>query len=544
MKPEPSSGNPLTCPKPAVLSEFLVGRSAPETMQSVADHLTACPPCAVVFDDLDEQDSVVSKLRRYLTHPTPRSMLNANSSPPSPGKSLWSRPARPLRPKTPDTLPMTSRPEAPTPRQFGGYELLKRIGYGGMGVVWKARQVRLNRLVALKMIRFGMAAGDVEHERFRLEGEAVARIRHPEHRREFSMPANTTASPTLPWNCWKAARSPKSSRTSLQPARRRRVAAYVGAGRPGRPRRRRRPPRPQTVQRHVQRRRRRQGRRLRLGQIGGRRPAARRAPATFWERRVTWRRSKPRRRPRRRAAHRRLRPWRHPLRTSRRARRPSVASDRDATLQQVLSGEPAPLPRFEEAKPQGLAAICMKCLEKDPRDRYPSAAALAEDLDRWLHDLDTEAKLPGRLARVCAALCTDAPSWRLRWAYAASGRRGTRRLDALESGRGGGRLGATAGARRNRDAHRGIRYAGLVALAARKAEDFSETIPPTARPGTMRRTPFWNCYATHRRTIIVSGPRCVMKSTPPNPAATWESISAAIATPLSNGWFMSSSRYI
>ncbi|WP_422930044.1 protein kinase domain-containing protein [Singulisphaera sp. PoT] len=84
-----------------------------------------------------------------------------------------------LLPVWPDAEPLTkSREYLPIP-QVPGYDVESVLGQGGMGVVFRARHLRLGRLVAIKMTLAGSYAGHHERERFRREAEAVAALRHP-----------------------------------------------------------------------------------------------------------------------------------------------------------------------------------------------------------------------------------------------------------------------------------------------------------------------------------------------------------------------------
>ena len=93
---------------------------------------------------------------------------------------------------------------------FGRYEILDKLGEGAMGVVYRAQDSAIGRVVALKMLSAELGAEEELHQRFQREAEAIGRLNHPNIVTVYDL-GEPTASSTWPWSCWRARTCARSS---------------------------------------------------------------------------------------------------------------------------------------------------------------------------------------------------------------------------------------------------------------------------------------------------------------------------------------------
>jgi WD40 repeat protein/predicted Ser/Thr protein kinase len=291
-----------------------------------------------------------------------------------------------LPPPAADATIAVSRDQIEVP----GYEILGELGRGGMGVVYKARQLGLNRTVALKMILVGVHAGDAERSRFRLEAEAAARLQHPNIVQVYDI-GESHGHPFFSQEFVQGGTLAARLDHRPQPAR---LAAQVAAAlaravhaahRSGIVHRDLKPANilltaegtPKITDFGLAKRIDAEARLTQSNAVLG--TPSYMAPEQAEGRSRTIGPA---------ADIYALGAILYEMLTG---RPPFLADTPLDTILQVVADPPVPPSRLQSKVPADLEAVCMKCLQKDPRQRYPTAEALAEDLERFLAGGPTEA---------------------------------------------------------------------------------------------------------------------------------------------------------
>lgn len=282
--------------------------------------------------------------------------------------------------------------------RFGDYELLQETARGGMGVVYRARQISLKRIVAVKMLLFGRFADKAAFDRFRAEAETTARLQHPNIVAIHEI-GQTEGQPFFSMD-YVAGRNlaeivkdhPLPGRQAARYVREIARAVHYAHGQGVL----HRDLKPANILID-------QSDEPRVTDFGLARRLAADSEFTVTGQVI----GSPNFMPPEQGAgkHAKAGPESdvyglgavlYYLLT---ARPPFVAQTFEATVMQVLDAQPIAPRQLNPSVPRDLETICLKCLEKDPKRRYRSAEALAEDLERWMASKPIQARRVGWVGR-------------------------------------------------------------------------------------------------------------------------------------------------
>jgi eukaryotic-like serine/threonine-protein kinase len=166
------------CPSREQLRQLIAEELSSPECPVVESHVESCPACKHILEQLTEVSYPQWRPSESDEGVEPASLAPApyldalrNQAPESMGFRRFRLMS--TQETSPDGGPDEAWPELP------GYEVMAVLGRGGMGVVYKARQRKLNRWVALKMLRGGKYAEPEQLARFQAEARAVAQLQHP-----------------------------------------------------------------------------------------------------------------------------------------------------------------------------------------------------------------------------------------------------------------------------------------------------------------------------------------------------------------------------
>ena len=164
----------IGCSSNEVLSRLLEDQLDQEEHASIVEHVETCPSCQERLKDLTSDDSQLPGWGSFEESKTdPWLAKDQNGSGVHHGRQCF--PDGSIGPYQ----RFSEEPSEANLPKVDGYDIVTELGHGGMGVVYKANQRRLSRMVALKMIRAGSLAKAEDRARFRVEAEAIAELRHP-----------------------------------------------------------------------------------------------------------------------------------------------------------------------------------------------------------------------------------------------------------------------------------------------------------------------------------------------------------------------------